>query len=193
MAEDVANSNSTDGTQTTEQVNGGAEAKGSDSKTFSQEDVDKIVRKRLAEQESKFNANQQDLISKALAERDRQSKMTAEEKASEENQKRQNELEERERSITMRENRVAASEMLAKEGIDTSLVDFVVDLDMNKTQENIKTFKKAYNESVAKTVDSRLSGKAPTDFGDGSKKSGDKSEKTAYVNHTFKSGSTSGF
>lgn len=166
----------------TNQTNGGKE--NPNSKLFSQEDVDNVVRKRLAEQKAKSDAQVQDAIQQGIADYERKQKMTAEERVSEENQKRQNELDAKERNITLRENRATAIEQLAEKGIDTSLVNFVVDLDADKMTDNIKTLEKSLNKAVEAAVKQRLSGKVPTDFGDGSKNT-DNKDKTSYSKHVF--------
>lgn len=168
----------------TNQANGGKE--NPNSKLFSQEDVDNVVRKRLAEQKTKYDAQVQDLIRQGIADYDRKQKLTAEERVSEENQKREQELDEKERQITLRENRASAIEVLANKGIDTSLVDFIVDLDQDKMSDNIKTLEKSFNKAVEEAVKQRLAGKAPTDFGNGTQKQTD-GETTVSGKHVFRS------
>lgn len=63
--------------------------------------------------------------------------MTEEERLSEARKQKDDELAQKERSITLRENRADAIEMLAEQNIDTKLVDFVVDIDNGKTAENV--------------------------------------------------------
>ena len=133
-----------DNKQTTQSVETPAtenkEAKGG--KTFTQEDVDKIVAKRLNEANAKNQDATNEAINKALAEYERQQKLTAEEREKEAKSKRESELKEREDAITLRERRLQAKETLESKGIPTDLVDFVVDLDEAKTNENIEKLAK---------------------------------------------------
>lgn len=69
----------------------------------------------------------------------------------------------------MRENKAEASVQLSKIGLDPKLASLIVDVDMDKTKENIKVLEKAFNASVDATIKKRLAGKTSTDFGDGSK------------------------
>ena len=62
--------------------------------------------------------------------------MTEEERLSEARKQKDDELAQKERNITLHENRADAIEMLAEQNIDTKLVDFVVNIDNGKTAEN---------------------------------------------------------
>lgn len=95
--------------------------------------------------------------------------MTEEERLSEARKQKDNELAEKECNITMCENRTDAIEQLADLNIDTKLVDFIVNIDKDKTAANVKALAKAFNETVSKGVEAMLAGKTPTDFGDGGK------------------------
>ena len=50
------------------------------------------------------------------------------------------------------------------------MVDFVVDLDANKTKENIEKLAKTYNKSVETGVTDKLKGTPPTDFSNSNNK-----------------------
>lgn len=138
-------------------------------KTFTQEEVNALIQKRVNDINSKNEERNKQAIQEALADYDRKQKMTEEERLSEARKQKDDELAEKERSITLRENRADAVEMLAQRNIDTKLVEFVVDIDADKTAENVKALEKAFNEAVAKGVEAKLAGKTPTDFGDGNK------------------------
>lgn len=149
---------------------GQTEDKGSNStKTFTQDEVNAMVQKRVNEVNAKNEERNKQAIQEALADYDRKQKMTEEERLSEARKQKDDELAEKERNITMRENRADAIELLAEQNIDTKLVDFVVDLDKEKTAENVKALTKAFNDAVAKGVEAKLAGKTPTDYGDGNK------------------------
>lgn len=164
MAEAVNQNSADNGQVGTTEVN-----KTDTQKNFTQEEVDRIVRKRLSEENSKAEERQKNAIQEAIAEYDRKAKLTEEDRLNEERKAKDDELAQKEREITIRENRADAIEQLAKLNIDTSLVDFVVDIDKDKTMENIKNLEKAFNAAVAKSVEAKLAGKTPKDFGDGSK------------------------
>ncbi len=170
MEENTSTQNSaptTDGDKT--------EAKGS-SRSFSQDEVNAMMQKRINEINAKNDKATEEAVSKALKEYERKQKMTEEERLNEARKQKDDELAEKERNITLRENRATAIEELAKLNIDTKLVDFVVDLDADKTVSNIEALSKAFNEAVSKGVEIKLAGKTPTDFGDGGKKSSETKE-----------------
>ena len=153
-------------------TDGQTEDKGSNSKTFTQDEVNALIQKRVGEINTKNEERNKAAIQEALADYDRKAKMTEEERLSEARKQKDNELAEKERSITLRENRADAIEQLAELNIDTKLVDFVVDIDKDKTVANVKALDKAFKDAVAKGVEAKLKGKTPTDFGDGDKTTG---------------------
>ena len=53
--------------------------------------------------------------------------------------------------------------MLIERGIDSTLVDFVVDVDADKTKDNVTQLEKAYAQAVKAGVDKALAGTTPKD------------------------------
>ena len=116
MPEILANSNVSDNTQdvvtpntSTNEVQGG--------KTFTQEEVNEIISKRINEINTKNKANTEDAVNKAIAEYERKAKLTKEEREKEERSKRELELKEREDNITLRERRLEAQEELRNNNV----------------------------------------------------------------------------
>ena len=138
-----------------------ADAKKNDPKTFTQEDFAKQLSKTLADKEAKLEKKLSDKFDKEMSERDRLAKLSAEEKESEVNKKRDADSADRERGITLRENRADAREVLQSKNISSELVDFVVDVDKDKTNENIVNLEKAFLKAVETGVSERLKGKTP--------------------------------
>ena len=133
-------------------------------KTFTQEEVNGIISDRLKEVKSKNEQAIKDAVANAIAEYDRQAKLTEEQREAEAKTKREAELKERENNITLRENRVKAQELLAQNNIPIDLVDFVVDLDVNKMNDKIDVLAKTYSKSVETGVTDKLKGAPPKDF-----------------------------
>ena len=133
-------------------------------KTFSQADMDNLAGKIRGEEKAKQDQAIKDAVANALAEERRQAKLTEEEREKEAKSKREAELKAREDNITLRERRVEAQELLKAKNIPIDLVDFVVDLDENKTKDNIEKLAKTYNKSVETGVTDKLKGTPPTDF-----------------------------
>lgn len=133
-------------------------------KTFTQDEVNKIISDRLKDEKAKNEQSIKDAVAGAIAEHERQAKLTEAEREKEAKSKYEAELKARENDITLRENRVKAQELLAKNNIPIDLVDFVVDLDATKMQEKIDTLAKTYNKSVETGVTDKLKGNPPKDF-----------------------------
>ena len=143
-------------------------------KTFTQEEVNNIVSERLKNEKAKNEQSIKDAVAGAIAEHERQAKLTEDERQKEAKSKYEAELKAREDNITLRENRVKAQEMLAKENIPIDLVDFVVDLDATKMEDKIKTLAKTYNKSVETGVTDKLKGNPPKDFSNNDNNGDDK-------------------
>lgn len=137
--------------------------------SFTQEQVNDIVSKRLAEANNKAEKRLKDEISKAIAETERQSKLSEAEREKEFKAKQQAELEERERTITLRERKADAKDALLERNIDPSLVDFVIDIDEDKTSSNIEKLEAAFNKAVEAGVKAKLAGKTPEDYSSANK------------------------
>lgn len=152
--------------------NGGDDPK---NKSFTQEQLDDIVAKRLNEEKAKTDKLIADKVKEAQDEATRQAKLSADEREKEEREKRERETSQRERDLSLREARIEARDILQSKNISTDLVDFVIDADLEKTKSNIDTLEKAFTKAVEAGVTEKLKGKAPEDFGgaggdDGGKK-----------------------
>jgi len=147
-------------------------------KTFTQADMDNLAGKIRGEEKAKNDQAIKDAVASAIAEYERNAKLTEEEREKEAKSKREAELKAREDNITLRERRLTAQEMLKAKNIPIDLVDFVVDLDENKTKDNIEKLAKTYNKSVETGVTDKLKGTPPTDFSN-SNNDTDKTKKVA--------------
>lgn len=157
------------GTPNGDPVKGGqggeGEGKQPETKTFTQEDLDKTVEARLAREREKQEKAIEDRLKKERADWERQAKLSEEEKQKELQEKQKLEFQERERSITLRENRASAVEKLNELKIPTSkeLVDVFVQEDLEKQEAAITAFHGIYTQAVKDGVAEALKGKAPTD------------------------------
>lgn len=146
-------------------------------KTFSQTDMDNLAGKIRSEEKAKNEQAINDAVAKAIAEYDRQAKLTEEEREKEAKSKREAELKSREEKITLRERKLEAKELLIAKNIPIDLVEFVIDLDENKTKENIERLAKTYSKSVEVGVTDKLKGTPPTDFSNNNNQDTDKPKK----------------
>ena len=149
---------SQDQTGTTDEKNQGQEPK-----TFSQDEVNEIISKRVNEINAKNSEKTAKAIESALADYERKAKLSEEEKAHEEQERLKSELASKERDLLIRENRAEARELLQEKSMPSIFVDYIVDEDLEKTKENINKFEKVWNEAVAEEVKRKLIGRTPVD------------------------------
>ena len=168
------NNNTTQVTNTANVTNNEGNKAG---KTFSQTDMDNLAGKIRAEEKAKNEQAIKDAVASALAEERRQAKLTEEEREKEARSKREAELKEREDKITLRERRLQAQELLNAKNIPIDLVDFVVDLDANKTKDNVEKLAETYSKSVETGVTDKLKGTPPEDFSNNNNNNTDKPKK----------------
>jgi len=133
-------------------------------KTFTQEEVNEMISNRVNELTEKNKGTVQEAVNTAVAEYERKTKLTQEEKDKEERTKREAEIKAREEEITLRERMIEAKDMLSDKKISTDLAEFVVDLDANKTKTNVETLIKAFNKAVEDGVADKLKGSPPEDY-----------------------------
>lgn len=144
------------------QSTGGSEGeKGKDSKTFTQDDVNRIIQDRLAKERQKWEKEFQTKLDEAKTEAEKLAKMNAEQKAEYERQKREQELAKREAEITRRELRATALETLAEKGLPKQLADILDYTDAESTNKSIESVEKVFREAVEVAVNERLKGGAP--------------------------------
>lgn len=153
------------------------EDKTAGNKSFSQTDMDNLAGKIRGEEKAKNEQAIKEAVANAIAEYERNAKLTEEEREKEAKNKREAELKAREDEITLRERKLQAKELLQDKHIPIDLVDFVVDLDETKTKENIEKLAKTYNKSVETGVTDKLKGTPPTDFSNSNNNDTDKPKK----------------
>ena len=106
-------------------------------KTFTQEEVDKIVEKRLNRERKKFSS----LLNG--------------------NDPREAELEERERAITEKELRLEALEVFTKEQLPEDMLDLLNYTDKESCEKSIELVRRTFSLNVQAEVNRRLRGDAP--------------------------------
>lgn len=132
-----------------------------ESKTYTQEEVDKLL---LAETDRRVNMaleKAKEAADKRVKEAQKLSQMSAEQKYEYELQQREAAIIEKERQLTLAENKNAASKVLADKGLDLSLVDLVLAEEAETMNANINLLDKAFKKSVKAEVEKRLASKSP--------------------------------
>lgn len=141
-----------------ENTNTGAEQNSEPTpKTYTEEEVQALLQKegdrRVTEALKKAERKQADKAKEA----EKLARMNATEKYEYELEQREKAIAEKERALTLAENKNTASKILAEKDIDLALVDFVVAEDAETMDENIKKLAKG----IAKSVEKRLASKSP--------------------------------
>ena len=117
-------------------------------KTFTQEEVNKLISERLDRQQKKFNAEKEEAAKLA--------KMNAEEKAKYAAQKREEELTTRETAIQKKELRFEALNILEENKLPAKLVDCIDLTSAETSKASIDAIKTAWAEALTAAVDARL-------------------------------------
>ena len=131
--------------------------------TFTQEQVDAMISKRIGETKAKTDQTIAEKVAEATADAERKAKLSQEERDKEERAKREKDTAEREKNIALRESSVEARELMQAKGIPTDLVEYVVDVDLDKTKTNIDTLETVFNKAVEVKIAEQLKGKTPKD------------------------------
>lgn len=138
-----------------------------DPKSFSQEDVNKLISDRLGKEKAKWEKDFQSKLDEAKTEAEKLAKMNADQKLEYEKQKREDELSKREGEITRRELRATALESLVEKGLPKNLADILNYTDADSTNKSIETVEKAFRDAVEAGVNERLKGEPPKGGGKG--------------------------
>lgn len=139
------------------QETGGEESTEGTEKTYTDEDVQKMLAEKLAEAESDW----QKKLEEAKTEGEKLAKMSKEDRQKHEEADRLAKLEAREAAVALRELESETKALLAEKQIDESVVKLVLGKDAAETKANIDTFKTVFDAAVQKAVEARLAGRTP--------------------------------
>ena len=139
-------------------VDNPAEVEGAQ-KTFTQSEVDELIKKRLAKQEKSFDKRMQEKLDEA----EKLRKMNEVQKAEYEQEKQRAYIAELEAKINRSGLEREASKMLSEGGIvvDDKILGIVVKDTAESTQEAVEGFVALVNELADKKVGEKLKGKTP--------------------------------
>ena len=128
-------------------------------KTFTQSEVDELIKKRLAKQEKSFDKRMQEKLDEA----EKLRAMNESQKAEYEQEKQRAYIAELEAKINRSGLEREASKMLSEGGIavDDKILGLVVKDTAEKTQEAVEGFVALVNELADKKVSEKLKGKTP--------------------------------
>ncbi|WP_333638203.1 DUF4355 domain-containing protein [Tissierella praeacuta] len=138
-------------------------------KTYSQEELDKLLQsetdKRVTEAlkttRAKWEEEFKEKLEKEKKEAERLSKLSADEKEKELLKQQQEQLAEKERAIQLRELQLDTINVLAEEKLPVGFAEFLIKDNAETTNENIKKFKKEWQDALSKAVDEKIKGTSP--------------------------------
>lgn len=126
-------------------------------KTFTQEEVDRIIQGRLAKERKSWEKH----LEEQKTEAEKLANMSEKEKKAYQEKKRVEDLDAREAEITRRELTAQAKIQLADKGIPTELAEILNFKDADSCKKSIETVEKAFQQAVEKAVDEKLKGGKP--------------------------------
>lgn len=118
-------------------------------KTFTQEELDKILNKKFAQWQKKTE--------EAKAEAERKAKLTEAEKLAEERK----EFERMKMQFEYEQRVNSTSKVLASNNLPIEFADFLIGDTDEATTQRVDLFKNAFNEALEKAVNERLRGRTP--------------------------------
>lgn len=133
-------------------------------KTFTQDDVNELIKDRLAREKAKFEKMLEAKVEETIKERQRLSELSDEEIANEKLTQKEKELQERENKLKYKEMLADTEQTLRDRKLPTSFAGFLIAEDNDATLNNIKAFQKAFTEAVKAEVKKELSGKTPETY-----------------------------
>lgn len=155
FAEDDAGDN--DQNDSSENEDGGDDESQEQTKTFTQDEVDNIIKGRLAKERKSWEKQLVDQQTEA----EKLASMSEKEKKQYQEQKRAKDLEAREAAINRRELTAQAKEQLADKGLPVTLAEILNFSDAESCSKSIETVEKAFQSAVEKAVEERIKGGKP--------------------------------
>ena len=130
------------------------EPEGNKTSTFTQEQLDDIISKRLAREKEKWETDQL----KAKTEAQKLEKMTEAQKREYARQKKEDELTKREQEITKRELTAVAKEQLIEAKIPVELSEFLDYTDADHVKASVEKLTKSFNAALEKAIAEKIKG-----------------------------------
>lgn len=134
---------------------------GTETKTYTQEEVDKMLQSEVDRRITSALKKQAKSNEAKIKEAQKLAQMNESEKYQYELEQREKAIAEKEKALALAENKNIASQILADKGLSLSLVDFVIAEDAETMNSNIRLLEKAFKDSVKREVEKRLGSSAP--------------------------------
>lgn len=134
-------------------------------KTYSQEQVSKMVQERVNELNAKHAKELDEKLAAQKAEIERQAKLTEEERAEEARKADQEKFDNERREFHMEKSQFEAEKILSEKGVPTELAKYVLDEDMEQTKKNATELASAIDKVVEEKVKAKTKNGTPSDKG----------------------------
>lgn len=157
FADDGSGDDSGNDDQGTGQDNQDSGEGGQETKTFTQEELDKIVQGRIAKERKAWEKQ----LEEQQTEAQKLETMSEKEKKKYQEEKRIKDLDDREAAITRRELTAQAKVQLADKGIPTELAEILILTDADSCKKSIEIVEKAFQTAVQRAVEERIKGREP--------------------------------
>ncbi len=148
--------------QVSEQNEGNVETQPQDTKTFTQEELDRILTKRLEKETKKWEAK-----FNALEESQKLSQMNEEQKAEydfnkklEELQQREQELEAKINQYNQQQYKATITSQLQEAGLPVSMADLLVNMDAESVATQINSMRDVFNHHITSQVQAKVQASA---------------------------------
>lgn len=144
-----------------ENENGAVNNENTEPKTYTEEEVQELLQREADRRVSQALQKQERKNAEKVREAEKLARMNEQEKYEYELQQREKAIEEKEKQLSLAENKNEAGKILAEKGLSLALVDFVVAEDAETMKNNITILEKAFKQSVKDEVEKRLSSSSP--------------------------------
>lgn len=155
MAEDIQSTEVAEEVDTQQKTVEEEKAEGG--RSFTRADVAKM----LSAERAKWEAEQATAIEQARSEGERLAKMSKDERAKEEEQKRLDAIAERERAVAEKEMRIETQTLLAEKGLPIDFINIVLAPTAEEVKTNIESLQTVFDSAVEARVNERLTQKTP--------------------------------
>lgn len=130
-------------------------------KTYSEEEVARMLQAEADRRVSQALAKQQAKFKQQMDEAEKLRTMNEEQKAQYQLEQRIKEIEAKEKEFALKENRYEAQKIMAEKNIPLAFADFIVAEDAETMMANISLFEREFRAAVRAEVDKRIASPAP--------------------------------
>lgn len=132
------------------------EQTGPEVKTYSQEEVDKLLQSEVDRRITSALKKQADKFQKEKAEAEKLREMDEAQRKEYEFTKRVEEFELKEKEFNLMQNKLSASKVMAERNLPVNFVDYIVAEDADTMMDNINAFERSWKAAINDAVSSKL-------------------------------------